>query len=189
MGRCKPLGSLNSFLSYAPHIFGAKPVSYFTLRSGRWLLLASSQLYSSHCGCGSIPWITVLGALTHLWRPGVADACDVSCLLVRQAIFSFHRTWMPLSRQINEGSSCLWYTILSFFLSLLLLSLPSPLLGLYFYSFDKYLLSIKCVPGSVLSVGGLWNEKHSSWLSLNEIKDRISIFFQVSNKFDTNLKH
>ena len=51
MGRCKPLGSLNSFLSYAPHIFGANPVSYFTLRSGRWLLLAFSQICSSHrCG-------------------------------------------------------------------------------------------------------------------------------------------
>ena len=147
------------------HIWGLS-CFYFTLRSGRWLLLAFSQLYGSRRGGGSIPWITVLGALIHLWRPGITDACDVSCSLVRRAIVSFHRTWMPLSRQINEGSSCLWYTILSFFLSLLLLSLPSPLLGLYFYSFDKYLLSIKCVPGSVLSVGGLWNEKNSSWLSL-----------------------
>ena len=49
MGRCKPLGSLNSFLSYAPQLSGAKPgflivsilLSLFTLWGGRWLLLHS----------------------------------------------------------------------------------------------------------------------------------------------------
>lgn len=53
------------------------------------------------------------------------------------------------------------------------------------------------MPGSVLSVGGLWNEKQlmtifkgiiSNKLYTDEIKDRLSIFFQVSNKSDTNLK-
>ena len=34
MERCKPLGSLNSFLSYAPHLFGANPVSLFIFLLG-----------------------------------------------------------------------------------------------------------------------------------------------------------
>ena len=33
-GRCKPLGSLNSFLSSAPQRSGANPVSWLTLRDG-----------------------------------------------------------------------------------------------------------------------------------------------------------
>ena len=40
---------------------------------------------------GSIPWIAVLGALIHIWRPGSADGGDISCLLIWQEIFSFHR--------------------------------------------------------------------------------------------------
>ena len=43
-GRCKPLGSLNSFLSSAPQRSGANPVSWLTL------LLALSQLLSSTHG-------------------------------------------------------------------------------------------------------------------------------------------
>ena len=47
MGKCKPLGSLNSS---APQLSGADPVSLFTWRSGRWLLPAFSQLLSNHRG-------------------------------------------------------------------------------------------------------------------------------------------
>ena len=43
MGRCKPLVSLNSFLSYAPQLSGTNPVLLFTL------LLAFLQLLSNHC--------------------------------------------------------------------------------------------------------------------------------------------
>ena len=43
MGRCKPLGSLNSFLSYASQPSGASLVFLFTL------LLVFPQLLSSHC--------------------------------------------------------------------------------------------------------------------------------------------
>ena len=50
MGRCKPLGSLNLFLSYAPQLSGANPVSLFTSWSGRWLSLAFPQLLRSHLG-------------------------------------------------------------------------------------------------------------------------------------------
>ena len=45
MGRCKPLGSLNPFLSYAPHDLG-QPVFSFTL------LLACPQLLSNRHGGG-----------------------------------------------------------------------------------------------------------------------------------------
>ena len=44
MGRCKLLGSLNSFLLNAPQLSGANPVSLFTL------LLKFPQLLSNH------PW-------------------------------------------------------------------------------------------------------------------------------------
>ena len=44
MGRCKLLGSLNSFLSKAAELSGASPVSLFTL------LLTFPQLLSNH------PW-------------------------------------------------------------------------------------------------------------------------------------
>ena len=47
-GRCKPLGSLNLFLSYAPQLSGANHVSLFTFWSGRWLSLAFPQLLRSH---------------------------------------------------------------------------------------------------------------------------------------------
>ena len=41
MGRYKPLNSLNSFLSYAPQLSGAKSWFFlFTLRIGRCVLLA-----------------------------------------------------------------------------------------------------------------------------------------------------
>ena len=39
---------------------------------------------------GSTLWITVLGTLTHIWRPEVADGCYISCLIIWQEIFSFH---------------------------------------------------------------------------------------------------
>ena len=53
MGSCKPLGSLNSFLSYAPQLSGTK--SYFLVHlmewgCGRWLLLAFPQFLSNHRG-------------------------------------------------------------------------------------------------------------------------------------------
>ena len=55
---------------------GPNPVSLFTL------LLAFPQFLSNHCGGGSICWIAVLGALIHIWRPEIADGCDISCSLI-----------------------------------------------------------------------------------------------------------
>ena len=42
-------------------------------------------------GGGSIYWITVLGALIHIWRPEIDGGCDISCLLIWQEIVSFCR--------------------------------------------------------------------------------------------------
>ena len=39
---------------------------------------------------GGICWITVLGALIHIWKPEINDNCDISYLLIWQEIFSFH---------------------------------------------------------------------------------------------------
>ena len=38
------------------------------------------------CGGGSIHWIAVLGALIHIWRPEIAEGCDLSCLLIWQEV-------------------------------------------------------------------------------------------------------
>ena len=56
MGRFKSLGSLNSFLSYAPQLSGANSVSLFTL------LLAFPQLLSNHPGGWQHPLDRRLGS-------------------------------------------------------------------------------------------------------------------------------
>ena len=40
-------------------------------------------------GSGSIPWIAVLGALIHIWRPEITDCCDISCLFIYRGYFHF----------------------------------------------------------------------------------------------------
>ena len=42
-------------------------------------------------GGGSIRWILVLGALIRIWRPEIADGHNISCWLIWQEIFSFHK--------------------------------------------------------------------------------------------------
>ena len=66
MAKYKPLGSLNSFLSYAPQLSGASLVSLFTL------LLAFPQILSNHWGEGGLAasdGLKVSGAFIHIWRP------------------------------------------------------------------------------------------------------------------------
>ena len=84
MGRCQPLGSLNLFLSYAPQLSG--PILFPC--SPCFLHSPSSSAIT--VGGGSSHWITVLGALIHIWRPGITDGCDVSYLLLWQEICSFY---------------------------------------------------------------------------------------------------
>ena len=83
MGRCKPLSSLNSLLSYAPPLSGANPVSCSLCF---WLSPSSSKI--TMWG-GDTPWIAVWGALIHIWRPEIADGCDISCLFICRRYFHF----------------------------------------------------------------------------------------------------
>ena len=62
--------------------------SSFLVHLGACIPLAPQQ---PPLGGGSIRWIVALGALIHIWRPGIAGRCDISCLLVLQEIVSFHR--------------------------------------------------------------------------------------------------
>ena len=57
MERCKPLGPLSSFLSYAAQLSGANPVFLFTLRSGRCFLHSPSS-WAVTMGSESIHWIS-----------------------------------------------------------------------------------------------------------------------------------
>ena len=97
MVRFKLLDSLNTFLLYAPQLFGANPVSLFTL------LLAFPQLLSNHYGGGSIHWMAVWGALIHTGRPEIADGCYISCWLIWQEIFSFHISKYVLGANYRLG--------------------------------------------------------------------------------------
>ena len=60
MGRCKPLDSLNSSLSYTPRLSGASPISFFTV------LLASPNSSAITVGDGSIHWISLGSPYSHL---------------------------------------------------------------------------------------------------------------------------
>ena len=84
-GSCKPLGALHSFPSYAPKVSG--PILFPT--SPCFLHSPSSPAITVRGG--SVLWIAVWGALIHIWRPEIADGCDISCLLIWQEIFSFHK--------------------------------------------------------------------------------------------------
>ena len=68
------------------------------------LLLAFPQHLSSHHGGLQYPWIEVLGALTHIWKPEITDGSDISCLLIWPEIFSFHNMMLDRGPQI-EGPS------------------------------------------------------------------------------------
>ena len=58
------------------------------------------QLISNHRGAGgsgvgtacvrSKALRTILGALFHIWRPGIARGSDISCSPIQQEIVSFH---------------------------------------------------------------------------------------------------
>ena len=61
MARCQPLGSLNSFLSYASHLSGANPISLFILLLVFPLYLSGHRRGWQHPLSGS-----VLGALIHI---------------------------------------------------------------------------------------------------------------------------
>ena len=113
-GGCKPLGSLNSLLSYAPRLSGVKLISLFTLRRDRCLILVSSQTSALTVGGGNTFWITASGALVDVWRPDLAaDGFDISRLLIRPETFSFdniHGGKEENHRTISKKKSNLFFT-------------------------------------------------------------------------------
>ena len=101
MGRFKPLGSLNSLLSYVPQLSGPNPVSLFTLSSGscgRWLPLVFSQLLSNHHG----GWITMAGGSP--WRvaasAGLSFGSPHSHLEARNRWWLWHFLFIDLAVQL-----------------------------------------------------------------------------------------
>ena len=85
--------------SFPMHLnYWANPISLFTL-----LLYSPS---SPTLGGDSIPWVSVLVALIHIWRPGITDGCDISCLLIWQDIFSSH-TYYSITLCAKSLQSCL----------------------------------------------------------------------------------
>ena len=63
----------------------------------------SHNLKAITVGGGNIHWITVLGALIHIWRPEVTHGCDIFCLLKWPEIFSFYngKQMTIISQYIN----------------------------------------------------------------------------------------
>ena len=128
MGGCKPLGSLNSFFSYAPLVSGPILFPFSPC------FLPSPSSSAINMGRGSITWISVLWALIHIWRPEIADGRDISCLLIWQKIFSFPRLSPGLlhCRQIlhhlsHQGSPGFCYTFY------LLVFFSCPILMLFYH--------------------------------------------------------
>ena len=100
MERCKPLGSLNLFLLYAPQISGTNPLSVLTL------LLAFSQFLSDHhAGQGMAASAgSQFGepSFTFGSQKSITDGCDISCWLTWQKTFSFH-TALPNTSKPYPG--------------------------------------------------------------------------------------
>ena len=44
---------------------------------------------------------SVWGALIHIWRPEITDGCDISCLLIWQEMFSFHKAVQVILKHID----------------------------------------------------------------------------------------
>ena len=76
------------------------PHSTLGVAVGCFLHSLSSSAIS--VGAGGICWITVLRALIHIWRTEIADGCDISCLLIWQEMFSFHKA--KAFSQIRSGN-------------------------------------------------------------------------------------
>ena len=137
MGRYQPLSSVNSFLSHAPQLSGANSVSLFTLLL---LLFFFLTLFFLLCflyfsgssaitvGHGNIPWMEVWGALIYIWRPEIADGCDISCLSILQEIFSFHSPIclsLPFGLHLHGTNDCS-FSVSSFYPSHLILPQMAP---------------------------------------------------------------
>ena len=65
-----------------------------------WKKQASGLTEFICVGGGSICWITVLGGLIHIWRPEIADGCDI-----------WRRQWQP-TPVLSPGKSHGWRSLL-----------------------------------------------------------------------------
>ena len=104
MGRCKPLDSLNSILSYAAQLSGANPVSLSTLRSSRWLLLAFPLLLSNHHGGWQHP-------LDQLWEPSFTTGGQKSLMSVTFLVYWYGRRYFYFTnsrKKPNPEHSCMF---------------------------------------------------------------------------------
>ena len=73
-----------------PAFWGQVP---FLVQLKEWQMATSAFPLSSSAVImvsGTICWISVLGALIHIWRPEITNSCDISCLLTCLEIFSFY---------------------------------------------------------------------------------------------------
>ena len=91
MGGCNHLCPLKSFLSCTLAIWGQ---SCFLIHLASCILPIPQQ---SQCRGGGGGWQHLLdlsfGSLIHIWRPEIADGCDISCWLIWKEIFSFHTSF------------------------------------------------------------------------------------------------
>ena len=149
MGRCKPLGSLNSFLSYAPHSLG---LILFPCSPYFWQSPSSKAITLERGAGSSFCWIAILAALIHIWKPGITDSCDISCLLIRQEIFSLHMK-IPL----KHAPKFLWKCFL-----------PRSLKMVYYF-----LLQALVGPKVLLSSGKVQFKAQEQECKLNSLKPQL----------------
>ena len=107
MGRCKPLGSLNSFHSHAPRLSGANPISSYTL------LLSFPQLLCNHLRGWQLLLDHRFGSPNSHLEARNRWGCDISYLLIWQEIVHF-TVWTIILKCLwmlpntTSDSGCCW---------------------------------------------------------------------------------
>ena len=67
---------------------GPNPISLVTLRSEH--VADGCFLHSPSSSAITVGGGSIHGALIHIWRPEIADGCDISCLVIWQDMSSLH---------------------------------------------------------------------------------------------------
>jgi len=95
----------------------------------------------------SIHCVTVLGAVIHIWRPEIADGCDISWLWIWQEIFSFHRLDTVFLKGDPTGFwteiilGCVGSSFIAGYLASLALPYAGPTFEVLLHSTPKYISS------------------------------------------------
>ena len=106
LGRCNPLDSLDSILPYAAQLSGTNPVSLFTLRGGRWLLLAfpsSSAITMVAGGVAASPG--------SVWEPSFTTGDQKSLMAVTFLVYWYGRRYFHFTnswKKPNPEHSCMF---------------------------------------------------------------------------------